>query len=170
MAVGADPYVRWGIRMGRHDPFTDRGVSPVVGVILMVAITVLLAATAATFFMGITNDAKKRAPQAAIDFDYDASAGHTDDELTITHTSGDGLEADNVEVVVSDAEAGGTTVAKRITWSDFAGAAGSEVSAGSAVVVDEGEFGASTLSLEGATVKVVWNDPGGSGSIVLANW
>ncbi|MFB6141639.1 MAG: archaellin/type IV pilin N-terminal domain-containing protein [Halosimplex sp.] len=38
----------------------ERGVSPVIGIIPMVAITVLLAATAATFFLGFENECPER--------------------------------------------------------------------------------------------------------------
>ncbi|MEF8887928.1 MAG: type IV pilin N-terminal domain-containing protein, partial [Haloarculaceae archaeon] len=41
----------------------DRGVSPVIGVILMVAITVILAAVIATFVLGLGEQVSQTSPQ-----------------------------------------------------------------------------------------------------------
>ena len=65
----------------------DDAVSPVIGVILMVAITVILAAVIATFVLGLGDNLSNTAPQANFEFDYD-SAG----DVTITHTGGDAIE------------------------------------------------------------------------------
>ncbi|EFW92793.1 hypothetical protein ZOD2009_07984 [Haladaptatus paucihalophilus DX253] len=50
-----------------------RAVSPVIGVILMVAITVILAAVIGTFVMGLGNNVSKNA-QAGVSFDQNATA------------------------------------------------------------------------------------------------
>ncbi|MEF8781821.1 MAG: type IV pilin N-terminal domain-containing protein, partial [Haloarculaceae archaeon] len=50
----------------------DDAVSPVIGVILMVAITVILAAVIASFVLGL-GDSQQVSPQASMDADYDAS-------------------------------------------------------------------------------------------------
>lgn len=87
--------------MSTHIFRTDESaVSPVVGVILMVAITVLLAATAATFFLdlGSSGAMSEQAPQAAFTFDYEA--GSTD-SLIIEHRSGDSIRAGSLYVTVS---------------------------------------------------------------------
>lgn len=47
---------------------TDKGVSPVIGVILMVAITVILAAVIGTFVLGLADDLDQNA-QAAVTYD-----------------------------------------------------------------------------------------------------
>jgi archaeal flagellin N-terminal-like domain len=52
----------------------DRGVSPVIGVILMVAITVILAAVIAAFVLDL-GDTSDPAPNLAADYDFDNSAG-----------------------------------------------------------------------------------------------
>ena len=72
----------------------ERAVSPVIGVILMVAITVILAAVIGTFVLGL-GDSVETAPQASISV-TDAS----DDEITLEHRGGDALVADNTEFVV----------------------------------------------------------------------
>ena len=69
----------------------DDAVSPVIGVILMVAITVILAAVIAAFVLdlGDTDDA---APTANFEFDYDQDAS----ELTVIHDRGDNLDPESV--------------------------------------------------------------------------
>ncbi|MEF8976197.1 MAG: type IV pilin N-terminal domain-containing protein, partial [Halapricum sp.] len=48
----------------------DDAVSPVIGVILMVAITVILAAVIATFVLGLGESVSNTAPQANFQTDY----------------------------------------------------------------------------------------------------
>ncbi|NLV11188.1 type IV pilin [Halomicrobium mukohataei] len=69
----------------------DDAVSPVIGVILMVAITVILAAVIASFVLGL-GDQTSQAPQASFGFEYDSS----NTEVTVTHESGDQIEAQNL--------------------------------------------------------------------------
>ncbi|MFP4188678.1 MAG: type IV pilin, partial [Halobacteriales archaeon] len=47
----------------------DSAVSPVIGVILMVAITVILAAVIGTFVLGLGENVEETA-QAGVNFDY----------------------------------------------------------------------------------------------------
>ncbi|PSP58343.1 type IV pilin, partial [Halobacteriales archaeon QH_8_67_36] len=47
----------------------DDAVSPVIGVILMVAITVILAAVIATFVLGLGDSLSNQAPQASFSCD-----------------------------------------------------------------------------------------------------
>ena len=69
----------------------NRGVSPVIGVILMVAITVILAAVIGTFVLGLGQDVSQTAPQASITFENDTTeAGN----ITIVHEGGDTISAD----------------------------------------------------------------------------
>jgi len=72
----------------------DDAVSPVIGVILMVAITVILAAVIASFVLGL-GDQNNPAPTANFDFDYSGSGGGP---VEITFADGDELEAANVYV------------------------------------------------------------------------
>ena len=70
----------------------DDAVSPVIGVILMVAITVILAAVIASFVLGLGNSATNTNPQASFSFDYeevdDRAAGNPG-MVTISHDGGD---------------------------------------------------------------------------------
>ncbi|MFC6974313.1 type IV pilin [Halomicroarcula sp. GCM10025709] len=87
----------------------DDAVSPVIGVILMVAITVILAAVIASFVLGLGDQTQNATPQASFSFDYQANSNiasnlgtgnvsNTDGNLTITHDGGDSIAADEVYV------------------------------------------------------------------------
>ncbi|MBX0302842.1 type IV pilin [Haloarcula salinisoli] len=64
----------------------DDAVSPVIGVILMVAITVILAAVIATFVLGLGDSLSDQAPQASF----------TCEGTTLVHDGGDELDGDNL--------------------------------------------------------------------------
>ncbi|MEF8792019.1 MAG: type IV pilin N-terminal domain-containing protein, partial [Haloarculaceae archaeon] len=76
--------------------FADEGaVSPVIGVILMVAVTVILSAVIGTFALGL-GTTQDTAPQSTWGTDY--SSGGSSDTLTLSHESGDPMEADRLSV------------------------------------------------------------------------
>ena len=61
----------------------DRAVSPVIGVILMVAITIILAAVIGTFVIGLGDDLGGSAPSASFSNSVD------DSTVSFTHNGGD---------------------------------------------------------------------------------
>ena len=73
---------------------SERAVSPVIGVILMVAITVILAAVIAAFVLGFGAD-QDSAPQATWSISQSGELG-TDYELTLTHEGGDAVPTENL--------------------------------------------------------------------------
>ena len=75
--------------MNADTPFhrTDRGVSPVIGVVMMVAITVILAAVVGTYVVGLGDTLTETAPQAS--FTVESTTGDT---VTIVKTGGDPLD------------------------------------------------------------------------------
>ena len=75
----------------------DDAVSPVIGVILMVAITVILAAVIASFVLGLGNSAQDQTPTASFGFDYDGD-GNGQGNLSVSHGGGDPIEAQNLYV------------------------------------------------------------------------
>ncbi|WP_226012803.1 type IV pilin [Halomicrobium salinisoli] len=83
----------------------DDAVSPVIGVILMVAITVILAAVIASFVLNVGDQAQQSPPQASFDFEYQDNSGN--DILTITHESGETVNPDNVYVKSTESFAAG---------------------------------------------------------------
>ncbi|QPV62256.1 type IV pilin N-terminal domain-containing protein [Halosimplex litoreum] len=80
----------------------DDAVSPVIGVILMVAITVILAAVIASFVLGLGNQAQQGAPTATIGFDYEQidenSGGSNWGVLSVTHDGGDSVSSNELYV------------------------------------------------------------------------
>jgi flagellin-like protein len=76
----------------------DDAVSPVIGVILMVAITVILAAVIASFVLGL-GDQQDTAPQVSFDVEYDeGGAGSGADKIVVTKSGGDDIEGANIYV------------------------------------------------------------------------
>jgi len=113
----------------------DSAVSPVIGTILIVAITVILAAVAGTYFITAGEQTQQTTPQASFEFDYDedASPSASDPlydggpsgpggELTIRHDGGDTLPADRIVIRDDD----GNTIS-----SPFA----SDVTAGTSITI-----------------------------------
>ncbi|PSP24316.1 type IV pilin, partial [Halobacteriales archaeon QH_10_65_19] len=86
----------------------DDAVSPVIGVILMVAITVILAAVIATFVLGLGEQVSQTSPNTSFSFDYEDSSpsedsfgtspGSLNGKLTITHSGGPNINADQLSV------------------------------------------------------------------------
>ncbi len=74
----------------------DRGVSPVIGVILMVAITVILAAVIAAFVLGL-GDTNSTTPSVTFDFSYDEA----EQNVTVTSTGGDTVDAGRLSIAGS---------------------------------------------------------------------
>ena len=77
----------------------DRGVSPVIGVILMVAITVILAAVIGTFVLGLGDSVGDNQPTAQLSVDLDQTEG--EESLTIEHNGGDSISSEALRVVVT---------------------------------------------------------------------
>lgn len=127
-----------------------RGVSQVIGVILIVAITVVLSAIIGTYVLGI-GVSQDTVPQSTWKTDYSDGSSDT---LELSHESGDPMEADRLYLVVSGASSGGSPNGK--TGVDTL-VTDSEVSSGSTVTIDSTNFG-SNLDLSSATVRLVWED------------
>jgi flagellin-like protein len=149
----------------------DTGVSPVIGVVLMVAITVLLAATAASLFLGFQDRGTEATPSIAFEFDYNASGAS--DSMEVTHVSGEIIDAGELEVVVSGASPADAN--GRYTLESFPSMSGpdTEVSAGTTVLLDESAGSldaAGDVDLSGATVSIVWTGGDGDRSTELESW
>ena len=73
----------------------DDAVSPVVGVMLMLVVTIIIAATVAVFATGIGSD-MDTIPVAQVSATYS-----TNGTLAITHVGGDVIDFSEIEVIVS---------------------------------------------------------------------
>jgi flagellin-like protein len=130
----------------------DDAVSPVIGVILMVAITVILAAVIGTFVLGLGSEIETTEPQAQFSFDSDS----TNNKVTITHDGGQPVEAENIEVV----DSGSTTSVGCSTQSDWEA---TELTAGDNCETND-------LSQEDAELRVTWESDDGSQTGTLARY
>ncbi|ELZ53842.1 hypothetical protein C465_00534 [Halorubrum distributum JCM 9100] len=70
-------------------------MSPVIGVILMVAITVILAAVIGTFVLGLGDQLGDTAPQASFTIESNST-----DNITVTKTGGQAIEGSDLVVSV----------------------------------------------------------------------
>lgn len=73
----------------------DEAVSPVIGVILMVAITVILAAVIGAFVLDI-GGGQEAAPQANFDWSYENSGGST--QVSVEHAGGGQVDASQLSL------------------------------------------------------------------------
>lgn len=73
----------------------DRAVSPVIGVILMVAITVILAAVLGAFVLGLGDQLQETAPNAQVSI-TEINEGAN---VTFAHNGGDTFNEDNTEEI-----------------------------------------------------------------------
>jgi len=88
----------WFPNMNLKELFAeDRGVSPVIGVILMVAITVILAAVIGAFVLQIGGDLGESAPQASISI---SDTNADENTIELRHGGGDTIEWDETRLVV----------------------------------------------------------------------
>ncbi|WP_096391367.1 type IV pilin [Halopenitus persicus] len=153
----------------------DRAVSPVIGVILMVAITVILAAVIGTFVLGMGDDLQNTQPTASFNMDFDTTPDPN--AVTISHAGGDTIsEDDSLTVSVtsakrlnaSDSEDGGTwsDIGDPYSWDTTGG-----VGAGSSqtLYLYEDDGGTSNAEWSGETVSVNWESADGSSSAQLAS-
>ncbi|WP_276301164.1 type IV pilin N-terminal domain-containing protein [Halorussus lipolyticus] len=135
----------------------DGAVSPVIGVILMVAITVILAAVIGTFVLGLGQNVQSSSPTASISFDQQGSAGSAD--VQVAHDGGDPLEKDQIDITVT-----GNSISNPSNPVDD-WASDSEITAGESVTLKA----SSGFNAED-TIKVVWTADGGESSNVLGEF
>ncbi len=132
----------------------DKAVSPVIGVILMVAVTVILAAVIGAFVLGFGDSLSEPAPDAQIDFDYDAN----DEEITIAHDGGQTLNADNTGflsvtgVVGIDDEDWESGLDADGVEDDNTAAVTESISSGGEIVTDE------PVDEDASEVELVWEN------------
>jgi flagellin-like protein len=126
-----------------NDSDDSRAVSPVIGVILMVAITVILAAVIGTFVLGL-GDSVESAPQASFNFDYDDSTGN----VTVTHRGGDTVNTNSTDLRINGTEISSDSNVNIDGQSDknLASVTNGTLQAGGSVTVGEG--GNSTAGTE----------------------
>jgi flagellin-like protein len=142
-----------------------RGVSPVVGVVLLTAIAVVLAGVLATLVIGFESELRDPAPAGGFDREYESSgAGNTADRpyVTVTHQVGRTIDAENV--VIRDG------AGNEITWSDV-WTGGPEVHAQEYVHIDGfGSDGTLEPICEAGQTYVVVLEDGDGHSLIVNEW
>lgn len=134
-----------------EDP--DTAVSPVVGVMLMLAITVMIAAIVSAAAGGLSGTEKK-APSAILDVAIYASkdyGGYSIPSMTIKHFSGNVLPTKDLQIILYYRTPSGMTVKGNLSgqyavsgdsaWSSYT----SDQYAGVLFINDENRFGSDTL-------------------------
>ena len=142
---------------------SERAVSPVIGVILMVAITVILAAVIGTFVLGL-GDSVQAAPQATFDYDTNETNSGTIDQITITHQGGDSIDPARLEATGAVDNSGSP-----IQFQGNADIDGDEFSAGDELVIGTDGTGSITGE-EGDTVRIIYTAEGGGTSNVISTF
>lgn len=118
---------------------SERAVSPVIGVILMVAITVILAAVIGVFVLEFGSSVSDSPPTVQFDMTVDS-----DNNAKILHEGGDVFEADSVSITNNESE--------------------DTFESGS---VSAGDKSNSFNVSDGDTVRVVWESDNGEKSNIL---
>lgn len=128
--------------------FSDDGaISPVIGVILMVAVTVVLAAVIGAFVFGIGDSLGSPAPNTQVAFDYNASSS----TVQVTHDGGDTITGDNTGAL----SVGGDVSDANWQVGDEAGNAAT---------------GSTQISSEVSSGDPIANATLGSGDVIEINW
>jgi FlaG/FlaF family flagellin (archaellin) len=134
---------------------SERSVSPVIGVTLLVAILVILAAMTAMFAFGLAKKSPP-APQTKFTYDYEGSS------VTIRITAGDTISSGNTGrlIVLIDGSD------SRKTWASTSGAGidlqTENLTAGDTITLDNVELD------QGDTVSVVWHAPTEDKTVTIA--
>ncbi len=121
-----------------------RGVSPVIGVILMVAITVILAAVIGSFVLGI-GGSQEVAPQASINIQENT----TNNTAVIAHRGGEEFNSGNTGqlLVVNDSDGEYDIIANDDNFST-------------------GDSVQTNVTVTDETIDVIWVGPQGTETIV----
>lgn len=149
----------------------NRAVSPVIGVILMVAVTVIIAAVAGTFVLGLGVTGFESVPQAQFTVEFEESAtavpasggctvsggtsvGAANGVLNITHGGGESIEADSLSIVGA--------AASPESWADC-----------SSLSADEQVTNQETAHIEASSdevVRLVWESQSEDNSHTMVTW
>ena len=132
----------------------DRGVSPVIGVILMVAITVILAAVIGAFVLELGSSVATEQPQASFDFEVDGS------NATVTHQGGSEIDNSSISVVLNKSYDN-----SEYNW----GGADGIITAGESMDIGNMSMNSSDIRTYNGgadTVQVVWNGENGQSAVL----
>lgn len=131
----------------------NRAVSPVIGVILMVAITVILAAVIGVFVLDIGNSVADAPPSAQFSVDY-ADDGSS---VNITHEGGDTVDTDDIYVTVDGDTEDDTSSTITVDYG------GDSLSSGNSVDITDSDSNLTTDS----EIRLIWESSNGDKTTTL---
>ncbi|AKH96662.1 type IV pilin [Halanaeroarchaeum sulfurireducens] len=110
----------------------ERATTPVVGIVLLVALTVILAAVLGSFVFGFGENLNEPAPTAQISLSDGGDAG----EVNVSHQSGDAISFDDVSVIADGSTVTATTPGEL------------EAGEGGVITITEGGFNGSKTEIQ----------------------
>jgi len=122
----------------------NRGVSSVVAVLLMVAVTVILATTVGVFVFDIGSESTETSPQVGWEYDFNGS------DVEATFINGDAVEAAYLEVK-------GDCSVSSIGYSGT-------VDGGTTIQIGDG------CDISDETLRIVWNSPESDQSAIIGRF
>lgn len=141
----------------------SRAVTPVIGIILLVAIAVILGAIIGTFGFGLADKVQDYAPNSQFDFNFDptasgqscglAGAGDTG-KLEITHEAGDKIDESQLTLVDGEGNSA--------DWNNCASTPVTDITSGDKTIPD--------IDTDD-TIKILWESENkGGDTAVLATY
>lgn len=149
----------------------EAAVSPVISVVLMLAVTITLAAAIGAFVFGF-DEPRESAPQVEFDFQKleQPPSGH--DEVEITHANGAAVQNDHLYVTtdegVRDAD-GAPAADNRLSWFELAKDDGAK-RGDTLHVGDSTRFETKATEIEDVEVRIVWQPRPDAPSAIIARW
>ncbi|WP_178917965.1 type IV pilin [Natronomonas gomsonensis] len=161
--------------------YDNRAIAPAVGILLLVGIVLVLAASTGAFVLDDRNQPEESSPVAVFDFEYQPGDRRSGDELTVTHVRGDTIAGERLDLRIRNARYeeerfSHEADASRKPSTSFFGT--ESVTAGDSTTVTTGDFrrglgvglvGDQDFDLSKAEVCVVWQTDG-SGPETLTCW
>lgn len=169
------------MKLSGQQPDDRRGVSHVIGTVLMIAIVVVLVGAVGAYVTGFSSQINDPAPSFVATTQIDTSTTANGQYLNLTHEAGEAIDTSDLSVDVTGASyvdtTGGASGDATYTGTILEDQAGSEFIAGTTIVLDRRAFveagtsndltGTTHLDLDGATVHIFWESEGGARTTTL---
>lgn len=162
---GLDPLATTMHRQSLFD--ADRAVTPVIGLVLVVALAVILASLVSIQAFGLFGVANDPGPTMDFTFNYNTSAPASAEDSWGT-TAGAGASGDYDGILEITYQGGKSVAPERLTVLRE----GNESAVSHPVITETLEIG-TTLRVwvyDETTLRVVWRDPGGEKTAAVAVW
>jgi FlaG/FlaF family flagellin (archaellin) len=145
------------------------GVSQVIGIVLLVAITVTMAGIVAASLFVFNEQAENPSPSFTTETQFDDEMTGDGQSLMIEHVSGDSIDTDDLDIIVRDAKTDSGTEVEYV-GNVLSNQLSGKFTGGKQITLDQRHFQDSSgnrldsisgtyLNLEDATVLITWEDP-----------